>query len=153
MSNAPLDAIALLKTANREIETMLARLQTEDLSGGEKELLVDEICQTLQVHAQVMEEVIYPAFRAAGVLAPILDQAEIDQKFIRQIVDDLQQTSHYDKQFEIQVAKLLVRVRRRILADETDMFPDAELAGVDRQTVGRQLEARRSEMKGHATPY
>src|SRR5919112_3373375 len=54
------DAIALLKADHREVEELFAKF--EKASGdGRKQTLAEEICLELSVHAQIEEEIFYPA--------------------------------------------------------------------------------------------
>src|SRR3954469_3911521 len=54
------DAIALLKQDHRTVEDLFAKF--EKASGdGRKQTLAEEICLELSVHAQIEEEIFYPA--------------------------------------------------------------------------------------------
>src|SRR3954462_8801722 len=54
------DAIALLKQDHRTVEDLFAKF--EKASGdGRKQKLAEEICLELSVHAQIEEEIFYPA--------------------------------------------------------------------------------------------
>ena len=55
-----MDAVALLKKDHRTVEELFA--QFEKASGdGRKEKLAQKICLELSVHAQIEEEIFYPA--------------------------------------------------------------------------------------------
>jgi len=54
------DAIALLKQDHRTVEELFEKF--EKASGeGRKQALAEEICLELSVHAQIEEEIFYPA--------------------------------------------------------------------------------------------
>src|SRR6188508_1741806 len=54
------DAVALLKEDHRRVEELFA--QFEKASGdGRKQKLATEICTELAIHAQIEEEIFYPA--------------------------------------------------------------------------------------------
>ena len=54
------DAIALLKADHRAVEDLFEKF--EKASGeGRKQTLAEEICLELSVHAQIEEEIFYPA--------------------------------------------------------------------------------------------
>ena len=54
------DAVALLKEDHRTVEDLFARF--EKASGdGRKQELATEICTELSIHAQIEEEIFYPA--------------------------------------------------------------------------------------------
>src|SRR3990170_7629174 len=57
--DAPLDAIALLKQDHRAVEALFEEF--EDADEGEQSDLATRICNMLTVHAQIEEEILYPA--------------------------------------------------------------------------------------------
>src|SRR5882672_1902857 len=67
MAEKALDAIAFLKADHREIEDLFAKIEKRDTSRAEKKGLIEEVCRALIIHAQLEEEIAYPAFREADV--------------------------------------------------------------------------------------
>ena len=56
----PADAIKLLKDDHKEVKALFDAFdKTED--DAKKQSLADEICKALSVHAQIEEEIFYPA--------------------------------------------------------------------------------------------
>ena len=58
------DAIALLKADHRQVAKWFAEFD-KARNGNRKEKLAAQICRALRVHAQIEEEIFYPAFIAA----------------------------------------------------------------------------------------
>src|SRR3954469_23927784 len=54
------DAIALLKADHRKVEDLFAQFE-KARGDGRKERLAKQICLELTVHAQIEEEIFYPA--------------------------------------------------------------------------------------------
>ena len=60
MAETQQDAVALLKQDHREVEDLFA--QYEKASGeGRKQKLATQICTELSIHAEIEEEIFYPA--------------------------------------------------------------------------------------------
>ncbi|HEY1961822.1 MAG TPA: hemerythrin domain-containing protein, partial [Rhizomicrobium sp.] len=63
-SRAPKDAIALLKADHKEVKTMVEQFNSSR-SDSKKGQLAQQICAALTVHAEIEEEIFYPAAREA----------------------------------------------------------------------------------------
>jgi hypothetical protein len=150
MPESPSDAIAVLRADNREIEVLLAKLRRSDVTGAEREVLIGDLDRALTIHMGLLEQIAFPAFREAGVYSSILDHAKSDQDAIRRLILDLRNAAQEERFFDTRVRKLAERVKCRELLDESDMFPDAEMAGVDMVKVGKRLHVRRSELTSGA---
>ena len=61
---APKDAIALLKADHEAVNQLFAEYE-KTRSVSTKKSLVAEICNALSVHAQIEEEIFYPAVKTA----------------------------------------------------------------------------------------
>ena len=64
-SDSPRDAVALLKQDHRTVESLFDDF--EDADDGQQSSIAQRICQLLTVHAQIEEEVLYPAAKQALV--------------------------------------------------------------------------------------
>ncbi|MDY0067954.1 MAG: hemerythrin domain-containing protein, partial [Steroidobacteraceae bacterium] len=62
-SDAPRDAVALLKQDHRTVETLFSEFENAEES--EQSSIAEKVCQLLTVHAQIEEEILYPAAREA----------------------------------------------------------------------------------------
>ena len=76
-------AIELLEADHREVEALFE--QYEELEDRpKKELLALKICLSLQVHAQIEEEIFYPAARKAIAKAELIDEAIVEHAAARE---------------------------------------------------------------------
>ena len=146
MPDAAFDAIALLKAGHRDVETMFARIERPEIGRAEKDALARDIAQALLIQAQLLEEIAFPAFRAAGVHASLLDQAEASQYAIEELIGDLQDVSRKDDTFDARLKSLASWVKRLIKRTESEMFPEAQSSGADLAAIGLRLAARKAEL-------
>jgi hemerythrin HHE cation binding domain-containing protein len=146
MPDAPFDAIALLKAGHRDVEALFARIERPEFSRAEREALAKDIAQALLVQAQLLEEIAFPAFRAAGVHASILDHAEACQYAIGELIGDLQDVSRKDDTFDTRLKSLAGWVKRLIKRTESEMFPEAQSSGADLTAIGLRMAARKAEL-------
>jgi len=82
MSRAPrssspksIDATKLLKADHKEVSELFEKFESGRLTPAKKEALAKQICTALTVHAQIEEEIFYPAAREAAKRA---DQSMLD---------------------------------------------------------------------------
>jgi hypothetical protein len=146
MLDKPFDAIALLQAGNREIELMFVRIERRGIGNSEKEALAAEIAHALYVQVQLLEEIAFPAFLAAGVDASILDPAKADQYAIEELIGDLQDRSREENTLDRRVRALSSWVKRLIKRTESEMFAEARTAGADLAAIGLRLAARKAEL-------
>src|SRR5262245_17326073 len=87
------DAIKLLKADHDEVDELFAQYEKQkDKNSGQKAELIEKICNALTVHAQIEEEIFYPAAREAldEDDDDLLDEAEVEHSSIKSLVEQLQ---------------------------------------------------------------
>jgi iron-sulfur cluster repair protein YtfE (RIC family) len=73
------DAIALLKADHKEVKGMVEQFK-KSRSESKKSDLAQQICAALEVHAQIEEEIFYPAAREALKAndGDLIDEAQVE---------------------------------------------------------------------------
>src|SRR5262245_29021840 len=84
------DAISLLKEDHKDVSRLFERFEATK-SPSMKQQLVAKICAALTVHAQIEEEIFYPAAREALKASgeDLIDEAEVEHDTIKQFVAEL----------------------------------------------------------------
>lgn len=105
--------------------------------------LVDTICIALEVHAQLEEEIFYPALRAITDNETIRDSVpEHDE--MRRLIALLRTTPADDPAFDGLVMELMRDVFHHIADEETILLPEAERLLADQlETLGARMTRRR----------
>lgn len=142
-------AIELLQADHRQLEEWFSRFQwTED--AGRKEALVADICQLLQVHMRLEEEIFYPAFLEATGNTAMHHEAIVEHECTRELVRKIMMSPGLaaDEYFAARVSVLATMFEHHI-DDEEDaggMFDLTVWAGVDLDALGARMEHRRMEL-------
>ena len=140
------DALALLKQDHRDVEEMFDDFE-EAKSGDKKAALAQKICQALTVHAQLEEELFYPALRdAASDAADALDEAEVEHTSCKQLIADIESMSSDDELFDAKVTVLGEYVRHHVKEEEGEIFKKAKASDIDLKELGAQMAARKTEL-------
>ena len=141
----PPDATALLMQDHAEVKAMFRQYEMEE-DAGAKSAFATEICVALTVHAQIEEEIFYPAAGEAleddGLVNEAIEEHDEIKKKIVKIVESTTEKSILDG-----TVKTMMRiVEHHVQEEETQMFPDMRRVGVDLMELGRRLAARRAEI-------
>ena len=142
-----LDAIQLLKQDHRTVEDLFE--QFEKASGeGRKQKLAQQICQALTVHAQIEEEIFYPAAREAlgDEGKDLLDEAKVEHSSLKELIAQIEVSGPDDELFDAHVKVLGEYVKHHVKEEEGEMFPKLRKSDMDLAEVGAQLAARKKEL-------
>jgi hemerythrin superfamily protein len=151
-SNARNDAVTLLKRDHREVSDLLERY--ERATGARKSGIVEQICRALTVHAQIEEDVFYPAAREAlgDRDADLVNEADVEHASIKDLVSQLQSADASDEHYDARVKVLGEYVKHHVKEEESELFPKLRTTDLDLIELGRQLVARRAELTGASSP-
>ncbi len=123
-------------------------------SAAQKKLeLAQRICQELTIHAQIEEEIFYPALRAAIKDTDLLDEAEVEHQTVRSLVAQIQRASEADERVDAKVKVLGEYVDHHVKEERGEIFTRARSARkLDLVTMREQLEQRKEELMAEFTP-
>jgi hemerythrin superfamily protein len=152
------DACDLLDADHRAIKKMFK--EYEELTGSrarsaaQKKLeLAQRICQELTIHAQIEEEIFYPAVRAAIKDTDLLDEAEVEHQTVRSLVAQIQRASETDDRVDAKVKVLGEYVDHHVKEERGEIFARARSARkLDLMAMREQLEQRKEELMAEFTP-
>jgi hemerythrin superfamily protein len=140
------DAIGLLKDDHRLVEELLERFDASD-DEGEKLMLAQEICQALTLHAQVEEQLFYPALRKAGMEHDLLDEAEVEHQTLKYLIDELDGAQADAALFDARVRVLGEYVRHHVEEEENEIMPKARSLGIDLDALGEDVLALKTRLE------
>jgi len=147
MAEANQDAIALLKADHREVEDLFAKF--EKASGeGRKQELAHEICRQLTVHATIEEEIFYPACEGK-VEDELLKEAYVEHDAAKVLIAQIEAGGPSDEYYDAKVKVLKEEIEHHVEEEEKrleGLFSQARKAGLDMDSLGEQLAARKAEL-------
>lgn len=142
------DAVKLLKADHKEVSDLVAKFENGRLSKDRKVAVARQICMALTVHAQIEEEIFYPAAREAVRSGEdLLDEAEVEHGSIKELVAAIEDASpDNDDLFEARVKVLGEYVKHHVKEEEGQLFPKLRKSDMDLAEIGRQLATRKEEL-------
>lgn len=145
----PQDAIALLKADHREVKKMFKDFdKTED--DAEKLQLAKRICAALTVHAQIEDEIFYPAAYEALEEDDLLDEAEVEHASAKDLIAQILASSPSEPLYDAKVKVLGEYVEHHVQEEEMELFPECRGSDMDLKSLGAQLSALKADLTSKA---
>jgi hemerythrin superfamily protein len=118
-----------------------------DTAPGTKRALVNTICLALEVHAQLEEEIFYPAMREVTGDAGTVAKSVPEHDEMRRLVARLREMKPEDAGYDSTVMELMRDVMHHVADEETILLPDAERVLKNRlEELGSAMTKRRLEL-------
>lgn len=145
-TDAPRDAIALLKQDHRMVEALFDEFEEADES--EQSSLATRICQMLTVHTQIEEELLYPQAKEAfgEEEDAMVYEAEIEHGSAKELIAKVEAGTPEDPEFKPLVKVLGEYVKHHVKEEEKEMFPALKETELDLKELGVQLAHRKMEL-------
>ena len=141
------DAVALLKEDHRKVADLFE--QFEKASGdGRKEKLAMQICLELSVHAQIEEEIFYPACEGK-VEEDLLKEAYVEHDGAKVLIAEILAGGPDDEYYDAKVTVLQEQIKHHVKEEEMRMegrVAQARKAGLDMDQLGEELAARKADL-------
>lgn len=113
-----------------------------------KKGLANTLCTALEVHAQLEEEIFYPAVRAV-TQDDVIAESLGEHQEMRRLIGKLRQMEPYDPGYDPTVADLMRDVMHHVADEETRVLPEAERLLADQLgELGMQMTKRRLQLMG-----
>ena len=143
------DAIALLKADHEAVSQLFAEYETTR-SVPKKKALVAELCTALSVHAQIEEEIFYPAVKAALKDKLLVPEATVEHTGVKDLIAQLEGAEPDGEMFDARVKVLSEYVKHHVKEEQTEMFTKAKATSLDMLDLGTRMAARKEELMAQA---
>jgi hemerythrin-like domain-containing protein len=143
------DAISILTEDHKKVKKMFMefeKLVKAEAKDSEKGALVARVCEELTIHADMEEEVFYPAVRAAIDADDLMDEADVEHAGARQLIAQLEQMEPGDDHYDAKVTLLGENIDHHVKEEQDEMFPKARKAKLDLEALGTQMLALKRRM-------
>jgi len=141
------DAVALLKADHRKVEELFASYE-KARTRNRKQKLVGEICTELKIHAQIEEEIFYPAFRGK-IDDDMLDEAIVEHDGAKVLINDIAAHGADDEFFATKVTVLCEEITHHVEEEEMPregMFAQCRDTDVDLVALRDEMLERKQEL-------
>ena len=148
------DACDLLDADHRAVRKMFK--EYEELTGsrarsaGQKKIeLARQICHGLTVHAQIEEELFYPALREVLKETDIVAEAEVEHQSAKDLIAQIDGMAEADEMFDAKVKVLGEYIDHHVKEERGEIFPKARAARkLDLVAMRDEMMTRKEELMG-----
>jgi hemerythrin superfamily protein len=145
------DAVSLLKADHRTVRQWFEQFQNAQ-SDERKQALATRICKALKVHAQIEEEIFYPAFRQETGDDDMFHEALIEHQGAKKLIAEIEQSDISDEFYCSKVKVLSEMIKHHVREEEKPdgMFAEARKSDLNLRQIGRLLAERKAQLAGDA---
>ena len=141
------DAVALLKEDHRTVEDLFAKFEKASGDGRKKDI-AEKICLELSIHAQIEEEIFYPACDGK-IEEDLIKEAYVEHDGAKILIGQIMQGGPDDEFYDAKVKVLQEQIEHHVEEEEKrleGMFSQARKAGLDMDALGQELAARKDQL-------
>jgi hemerythrin superfamily protein len=118
-----------------------------DSSPQTKQALVNTACLSLEIHAQLEEEIFYPAMRQFAADTPMVEKSIPEHQEMKRLISELRAMQPTDPNYDQTFMQLMRDVIHHVADEETTLLPDAErLLGDRLGELGAEMTKRRLQL-------
>ncbi|HEY0563018.1 MAG TPA: hemerythrin domain-containing protein [Methylophilus sp.] len=149
------DAIALLRADHKLVSGLFDTYEKTNTKVLKKKL-VSQICMELTVHAQVEEEIFYPAIKQAlKEHAPqdpshkdhaLVPEAMVEHDTLKALIAQVEGVEPDGEMFDAKIRVLSEYVHHHVTEEQNEMFVKAKASALDMVALGAKIAARKQAL-------
>ena len=139
------DAIKLLTADHAKVKKMFKefeKLCKKNENEGKKEL-VEQICKEITVHAQLEEEIFYPAAREKINDNDLMNEALVEHASAKDLIGQIRSMKSSDPIYDATVRVLGEYINHHVEEEENEMFPKVQKSKMDLEEIGSEIAERK----------
>ncbi len=141
----PPEATAMLRADHQRVSELFEQYE-KARSVAKKKDLVTTICTELTVHAQIEEEIFYPAVKKALRDKELVPEATVEHATLKNLIAQVEGVEPDGEMFDAKITVLSEYVKHHVKEEQTQMFPKAKKTALDMRALGAQMAARKEEL-------
>ena len=151
-----MNALNLLRNDHRRVDRLFGEHKQAAGNARRQKAAFDDLRRELDVHAQIEEQIFYPAMDG-GLGAPVreqIEEARAEHEEVKALLKQLAALAPEDGGYVVAFTKLVEGVRRHVEEEEGTMFPAArEFLGLPRlEELGREMSDLKAQLGPEIVP-
>jgi hemerythrin superfamily protein len=141
------NAIAMLIADHHKVKSLFDQFDAlSERSLATKKKLADQICHELTVHAQLEEDIFYPAVRKAVGDAALMDEALVEHASAKELIAQIEAMDPGDDLYDAKVTVLSEQIDHHVREEEKEMFPKVRKSALDLNALGEQMAQAKEQL-------
>jgi Hemerythrin HHE cation binding domain len=141
---ASADLFDILKTDHRHVQDLFTKF--EDADKRTRSSIAEEALMALEVHAALEEELVYPAIAEVIEEEEMVNEAKEEHHVAKLLIKELHKMDAGDEEFATKFKVLGEIVGHHIEEEEGEMFPQAQEAGFEPETISQKVAMRKEKL-------
>ena len=141
----PQNAIALLRADHKKVSELFEQYE-KARSPEKKGTIVAQICTELGVHAQIEEEIFYPAVKQALKDKELVPEALVEHGSLKSLIAQVEGVEPDGEMFDAKIKVMSEFVKHHVKEEQEEMFPKAQKSALDMDELGLQLAQRKEQL-------
>lgn len=139
------EAIALLRADHKRVSALFEQYE-KTRSVAKKKELVRTLCEELTVHAQIEEEIFYPAVKRALRDKELVPEATVEHATLKNLIAQVEGAEPDGEMFDAKITVMSEYVKHHVKEEQNEMFPKAKKTSLDMRALGNQMALRKEEL-------
>lgn len=139
------DATVLLRADHKLVSGLFEDFEKASTKAMKKKL-VSKICMELSVHAQVEEEIFYPAVKQALKDHELVPEATVEHETLKSLIAQVEGVEPDGEMFDAKIKVLCEYVEHHVKEEQNEMFPKAKATKLDMMKLGEKIAMRKQEI-------
>jgi len=145
-----MDAIELLTEDHEKVSEIFEKLEpTTEKAVKKREELFNKLYTELDIHAQIEEQIFYPALKEADKTREIALESYEEHKIIKRILQEMESLAKDDELWKAKLTVLKETVEHHVEEEEGEMFKSARkvLSEEELEDLGARMEAQKKQLQ------
>jgi hemerythrin superfamily protein len=147
------NALAVLRADHERVDELFARFDRLKSNGAQKAHIVERICDELEMHARVEEELFYPSVRPQIHEDVLMDEAVVEHDSLKVLIEQLRNMKPGDAKYDATVTVLHEYVKHHVKEEQDEIFPKVQRLDLDLVALGRAIKTRKRQLKGESDAH
>lgn len=141
----PEEATAILRADHKLVNDLFDQFEATR-SASKKAKIVAQICTELTIHAQVEEEIFYPAVKTALRDKELVPEATVEHATLKDLIAQVEGVEPDGEMYDAKVKVMGEYVKHHVKEEQNEMFPKAKGTKLDMNELGAKILARKREL-------
>jgi hemerythrin superfamily protein len=140
-----MDAITLLQKDHRQVEKIFDQIEN---GKGNREQLFGELARELTVHAEIEEQLFYPAVKNAKTTHDLVLESFEEHKQVKLVLADLEKADMSTENWMAGLKVLMEDVQHHVGEEENELFPKVQekvLTRAELDDLGTRMQSMKTQ--------
>jgi hemerythrin superfamily protein len=144
------NAVDLLDADHKLVQSMFLEydaLCEEGASDEVRQTLAERICREIAIHAQIEEEIFYPAVREALDDDELIEEALEEHAEAKELIAHIHAMEPSSDDYDATVKALAEAIDEHVVQEREEIFEQAKFAPLDLRGLAAPLQLRKQQLK------